>query len=95
MGPHTPHACQGQVPDDREIADVDPVHDAVKHADQLGQHGWNGQPAHQREHRITAQVIGSFHRMIRHLLYTVQPIIPLFLRRVKGVFPLALFNYEC
>ena len=56
-----PDASQRQIPDLGDISDVDAVYDAVQHADQLGQHGGNGQPADQPKDRVAPQVVGPFH----------------------------------
>ena len=59
--PADPHARQGGLPDHGDVADVDAVHDAVQHADELGQHAGNGDPQHQRPDGVRAQVVLQFH----------------------------------
>ena len=56
-----PYASQRQIPDLGDISDVNAVYDAVKYADQLGQHGGNGQLAHQAKNWIMPQIVGPFH----------------------------------
>ena len=77
-----PHPRQGQVADALDVADVNAIHDAVEHADQLGQHGGDSQPAHQLKNRVAAQVVGTFHSSLPSA--QAEGIIPLFSHSVKG-----------
>ena len=60
-GAADPHTRQGQVPHHRDVADVDAVHDAVQHADELGQHTGDGDTPDQGFDRVRPQVIFQFH----------------------------------
>ena len=57
------HTCQGRIADQGNIADINPVHNAVEHADKLGQHAGNGNPPHQGPDGIRSQVVLQFHNM--------------------------------
>ena len=69
-GHHRPadsHARQGHLADPGDIADVNAVHNAVKHTDELGQHAGDGNAPHQRANGVVPQVVFQLHnRFLTH-----------------------------
>ena len=59
--PADPHARESGLPHQGDVADVDAVHDAVQHADELGQHTGYGDPQHQGPDGVRAQIVLQLH----------------------------------
>ena len=56
------HPRQGHVADFGDVADIHAVHDAVQHADELGQHTGDGDAPYQRMNIVFAEIVFDFHR---------------------------------